>query len=72
MLIFRPKTKRYRISVDFTASGSVELEKDIPITENISIRAWADIYEELIKLEKQTGIKFNPDSSSLKIEEMKK
>ena len=71
MLIFKPKTKRYRISVDIEASGTVTLEKEIPLKLGHfdAIQAWAMIYEELSRLHEETGIKFDPRQETLKVEE---
>ena len=67
MLIFKPKTKRYRISVDIEASGTVTLEKEFPA--NASPAAWLAVCDELYRLHKETGIKFEARPETLKVEE---
>ena len=71
MLIFKPKTKRYRISVDIEASGTVTLEKEIPLKlgQLDAVQAWATIYEELSRLHEETGIEFEARQETLKVEE---
>ena len=71
MLIFKPKTRRYRISVDIAASGTVILEKEFPLKlgQFDAVRAWTAISEELSRLHEETGIQFEPVPKTLKIEE---
>ena len=71
MLIFKPKTKRYRISVDIEASGTVILEKEFPAKPGQfdAVQAWTAIYEELSRLHEETGINFEPRQETLKVEE---
>ncbi len=71
MLLFKPKTKRYRISVDIEASGTVTLEKEIPLRLGHLdvVQAWETIYGELSRLREITGIKFEPRQETLKVEE---
>lgn len=71
MLIFKPKTKRYRISVDIEASGTVTLEKEFSqkFGQLDAIQAWTTIYEELSRLHEVTGIKFEPRQETLKVKE---
>lgn len=72
MLIFKPKTKRYRISVDIEASGTVTLEKEFPLKlgQIDAIQAFETIYEELSRLHEETGIQFEPRQETLKVEEL--
>lgn len=72
MLIFKPKTRRYRISVDIAASGTVTLEKEIPEKRGPMsvVVAWTMICEELSRLHEETGIEFEAVPKTLKIEEL--
>ena len=72
MLIFKPKTKRYRISVDIEASGTVTLEKEFPLKlrQIDAVQAFEIIYEELSRLHEETGIQFEPRQETLKVEEL--
>ena len=71
MLIFKPKTKRYRISVDIEASGTVTLEKEFPLKlgQLNAVQVWEAICEELSRLHEETGIEFEPRQETLKVEE---
>ena len=72
MLIFKPKTKRYRISVDIEASGTVILEKEFPSKpgQPNAVPVWTTICEELSRLHEETGIEFEPRQETLKVEEL--
>lgn len=72
MLKFKPKTKRYRISVNIEAKGTVTLEKEFPAKSGQpnAIPAWTTIYEELSRLHEETGIEFEARQETLKVEEL--
>ena len=72
MLIFKPKTKRYRISVDIAASGNITLEKEFPEKRGPMsvVQAWTMICEELSRLHEVTGIEFEAVPKTLKVEEL--
>ena len=71
MLKFKPKTKRYRISVDIEARGTVTLEKEFPLKlgQFATVPAWTTICEELSRLHEETGIEFEARPETLKVEE---
>ena len=68
--IFKPKTKKYKITFNVTAEGTMEIEKEIPVKDDISASVVCAIGYELAEIKYQTGIKFDYDLSSVEIKEV--
>ena len=68
---FKPKTKKYKITFNVTAEGTMEIEREIPIKDDIGICVMSAIGSELAEIKYQTGIKFDYDLDSVEIKEVK-
>ena len=68
--IFKPKTKKYKITFDVTAEGTMEIEREFPIKEDIGVHVTSAIGYELAEIKYNTGIKFDCDFSSIEIKEV--
>lgn len=68
--IFKPKTKKYKITFNVTAEGTMELEREIPVKDDIGSHVASAIGYELAEIKYRTGIKFDCDFSSVKITEV--
>lgn len=68
--IFKPKTKKYKITFNVTAEGTMEIEKNLPIKDDIRGYIMFTIGEELAEIKYQTGIKFDYDLDSVEIKEV--
>lgn len=69
--IFKPKTKKYKITFNVTAEGTMEIEREIPVKDDIGVCAISAIGYELAEVKYNTGIKFDYDLSSVEIKEVK-
>ena len=67
---FKPKTKKYKITFDVTAEGTMEIEKEFPAKDDINICVMSAIGYELAEIKYQTGIKFDYALDSVKIKEV--
>ena len=68
--IFKPKTKKYKIIFNVTAEGTMEIEREIPVKDDIGSHVASAIGYELAEIKYHTGIKFDCDLSSVEIKEM--
>ena len=67
---FKPKTKKYKITFNVTAEGTMEIEKEFPVKDDINVCVMSAIGYELAEIKYQTGIKFDYDLSSVEIKEV--